>query len=173
MPNHTGKKPGKILSFSDETLNVEHCQHISDEESLLQRNYYLLKSLPEKASVDTLLTRFVIETRKLIPCDEIEYSALESAFHFIDGKPGRYQCCYQLRYLNIDLGEIKFSREVRFSDDEMEMLEIMVSGLIQPLQTRINHHKLLLHMEGKNNQLDTVMDELNVVAADAHVGKEL
>jgi len=174
MPSHTGKKLGKILSFNDETLNIEHCQHISDEESLLQKNYYLLKSLPKKASVDTLLNRFVVETRKLIPCDEVEYSALDSALYFTDGDAGRHQCCYKLRYLNIDLGEIKFSREEKFSDDEMEMLEIMVSGLIQPLQTRINHHKLLLHMDGGNKRtpLDSVIEELSVVTADTHIGKE-
>jgi len=174
MPSHTGKKLGKILSFNDETLNIERCQHISDEESLLEKNYYLLKSLPKKASVDTLLNRFVVETRKLIPCDEIEYSALDSALYFIDGEAGHHQCCYKLRYLNIDLGEIKFSREEKFSNDEMEMLEIMVSGLIQPLQTRINHHNLELHMDSGNrvNQSESVLEDLTVMTADAHIGKE-
>lgn len=174
MPSHTGEKLGKILSFNDETLNIERCQHINDENSLLEKNYYLLKSLPKKASVDTLLSRFVVETRKLIPCEEIEYSALDSALYFIDGEPASHQCCYKLRYLNIDLGEIKFSRDEMFSDDEMEMLEIMVSGLIQPLQTRVNHHQLLLHMDGgdKSNQPDAMREGLTVMMADADIGKE-
>ena len=174
MPSHTGKKLGKILSFNDETLNIEHCQHISDEESLLEKNYCLLKSLPKKTSVDTLLSRFAVETRKLIPCEKIEYSALDSILYFIEGEPASHQCCYTLRYLNIDLGEIKFSREEIFSDDEMEMLEIMVSGLIQPLQTRVNHHNLQLHMAGgdKNNQADVMLEGLTVMTADAHISKE-
>jgi len=174
MPNNTDEKLGKILAFNDETLNIELCQHISDDKSLLEKDYYQLKFLSRKASVDTLLRRFVVETRKLIPCDEIEYSVLDSVLYFVDGEAGRHQCCYKLRYLNIDLGEIKFSRDKKFSVDEMEILEIMVSGLIQPLQTRLNHHKPPLYMEGgsKVKQSDSLMKDLAIMTADAHIGEE-
>ena len=174
MPSHTGEKSGKILSFNDETLDIKPCQHISDDNSLLERNYYKVKSLAKKASVDTLFSRFVVETRKLIPCDEIEYSALDSALYFIDGEAGRHQCCYKLRYFNSDLGEIKFSRDKKFSVNEMEMLEIMVSRLILPLQIRVNHHKLLLHKEdgSQTNQSDSVIKDLVIKTAAAHIVKE-
>ena len=90
-----------------------------------------------------LLDSFIHEIRKALPCDGIEYRDDSVQLEIIDGVLSEHRVCYDIENLKEQLGKISFTREKAFRQDEIELLENMVAGLIQPLRNSLRYQRAI------------------------------
>ena len=90
-----------------------------------------------------LISVFIAEARKVLPCDGIEYNEDTLGLSFIDGDISHYRCDYTIRLGEQLLGEIGFSREKEFQDHELVVIEDLIAGLALPLRNAFHYQKAI------------------------------
>jgi diguanylate cyclase (GGDEF)-like protein len=92
-------------------------------------------------SLDTseILTLFFKEVRKLVALDSISYVNDSHNIKFKLGIKGTHMCCYKLTNQSVFLGEICFSRNVRFREHELANVESLLSCLIFPIKNSLTY----------------------------------
>lgn len=90
-----------------------------------------------------LISVFITEARKVLPCDGIEYNEDTLGLSFIDGDINHHRCDYKIRLGEQSLGEIGFSREKEFQDHELVVIENLIAGLTLPLRNAFHYQKAI------------------------------
>ncbi|MDH3354869.1 MAG: GGDEF domain-containing protein [Chromatiales bacterium] len=80
----------------------------------------------------------------------------------------RHSCSYNLELLGSELGTLEFSRGIRFSEADLEIIEYLLSAALYPLNNAINYHKAL-----KLAQRDPLTGIANRLSMDETIQREI
>ncbi|MFT7218595.1 MAG: hypothetical protein ACI8Z1_000206 [Candidatus Azotimanducaceae bacterium] len=95
-------------------------------------------------SLEQLLDTFFFEIQHWISSDGMCFSnEARNVYHEV-GFDSRNKCHYRLYRGANYLGEICFSRKTRYNLDELELIEELVTMLIEPLQLSMAHHTKMI-----------------------------
>ena len=134
----------------------------------LQRTLKLAGLLQTSLEIESILEYFVESLRDSVPFSGVEYNfaPLELLQQF--GKAERHSCAYRLRISGDDLGELKFTRNKKFSEAEMESIENYIYHLVYPLRNAIAYQKAL-----QAAQMDSLTGINNRSAMDRSLQREV
>ncbi len=90
-----------------------------------------------------LFNSFINELRANVPCDSIEYENKLTETSLTNGSTGKHHCEYILKYEAVSLGKITITRDSKFSDNELDMVETMLAGLTLPLRNAIRYQQAI------------------------------
>jgi diguanylate cyclase (GGDEF)-like protein len=152
-PANTGAVPAPISEF---------------EIPELQRTLKLAGLLQTSLDVENILQYFVDSIAEIIPFGGVEYSYASLDISFKSGKPDRHSCAYRLKIAGDDLGEIKFTRNKRFTEQEMEALENTIYHLVYPLRNSLQYQKAV-----RAAQMDALTGIYNRAAMDRSLEREV
>ncbi len=108
-----------------------------------RRALHLAHKLQTTLDVETLIELFHEESGKDVPHDGLVYRNAELDLELSSGKNGRHKCQYRLLIAGYILGELEFSRRRRFLDEELQLLEYMLSSLLYPLRNALLYRQAL------------------------------
>jgi diguanylate cyclase (GGDEF)-like protein len=109
----------------------------------LQQTLKLAGLLQTSLEIDSVLNYFLQAAQQLVKFDAAQYSYEEENLNLKYGKTQRHRCSYRLRLAGEFLGELIFTRRRRFSEQEMEHLENLMSQLIYPLRNAVWYQRAL------------------------------
>ena len=134
----------------------------------LQRTLKLAGLLQTSLELDNILQYFAESVQESIPFTGLDYANTALNFNFSFGKADRHSCAYRLSIAGDNLGEMKFTRNKRFSDGEMEQLENFIYHLVYPLRNAILYQNAV-----QAAQLDSLTGINNRAAMDRCLEREL
>ena len=134
----------------------------------LQRTLKLAGLLQTSLEMDSILQYFAESVQESIPFNGLEYVNTTLEFDFACGKADRHACSYRLSIAGDALGEMKFTRNKRFNEGEMEQLENFIYHLVYPLRNAILYQKAI-----RAAQLDSLTGVNNRAAMDRCLEREL
>jgi diguanylate cyclase (GGDEF)-like protein len=134
----------------------------------LQRTLKLAGLLQTSLELDNILQYFAESVQESIPFNGLEYANAALNYSFCFGKADRHSCAYRLSIAGDNLGEMKFTRNKRFNDGEMEQLENFIYHLVYPLRNAILYQNAV-----QAAQLDSLTGINNRAAMDRCLEREL
>ncbi|MCW8825795.1 MAG: GGDEF domain-containing protein [Gammaproteobacteria bacterium] len=84
------------------------------------------------------------------------------------GDVARHSCSYNLELMNREIGTLEFSRSNRFEEDQLEIIEYLLSAALYPLNNAIEYFKAL-----KLAQRDPLTGISNRLALDETLEREI
>ena len=109
----------------------------------LQQTLKLAGILQTSLEIESVLNYFLQAAQQLVKFDAAHYSFEERDLNLKFGKIQRHRCSYRLRLAGEFLGELIFTRRRRFTEQEMEQLENLMSQLIFPLRNAVWYQRAL------------------------------
>ena len=91
-------------------------------------------ALQASLNLNEILELFIDHARGIVPISGLSYRNTAQNAPLLLGKEGRHRCDYCLMTSKSNLGNITFSRDKRFSELELAIIELLLSVLIYPLQ---------------------------------------
>lgn len=134
----------------------------------LQRTLKLAGLLQTSLEIKSILEYFVESIRDTVPFSGVVYSFDALALNHSFGKAERHSCAYRLRIAGDDLGELKFTRNKKFAESEMESIENLIYHLVYPLRNAIAYQKAL-----QAAQMDSLTGINNRAAMDRSLEREV
>lgn len=98
------------------------------------QHYDISSALQTTLEFTDLIGIFASKIQASIPHNSVEYINDEFGLDFKRGVIGRHSCSYALKVEDQQLGELKLTRSIRFSKNELKMLESFLCCLIYPLR---------------------------------------
>ncbi|MDO9317590.1 MAG: GGDEF domain-containing protein [Gammaproteobacteria bacterium] len=108
-----------------------------------ERRYRMAASLQTTLEIEQLLQLFLKELSPAVELDGLQYLNDHKTLQFLAGCKASHSCGYRLITALDHLGEIVFYRSTRFSDRDLEGIEVMLSALICPLRNALLYHEAL------------------------------
>ncbi len=134
----------------------------------LQRTLKLAGLLQTSLEVQSIMQYFIESAQETVPFSGVEYQFSEMQLDLEFGKKERHNCAYRLRITSDNLGELKFSRNKRFSESEMEKLENLIFHLVYPLRNAIQYQKAIT-----SAQMDSLTGVNNRASMDQCLDREV
>ena len=134
----------------------------------LQRTLKLAGLLQTSLEVENILQYFADSIRESIPFGGIQYENESLALDIKIGKLERHNCLYRLKIASDNLGELRFTRNKRFSENEMQQLENFIYHLVYPLRNAIQYQKAV-----RSAQIDSLTGVNNRAAMDRCLDREV
>ncbi|HKJ75864.1 MAG TPA: GGDEF domain-containing protein [Gammaproteobacteria bacterium] len=103
----------------------------------------LTAALQTTLELEEMLAIFQRETGAWLPVDGILFQGPERAECLEIGNLGRHRCSYTLELVGQPLGELTFTRNRRFSEEEMKELERLLCALLFPLRNALQYRSAL------------------------------
>jgi len=115
---------------------AEHVKRINQWQSADDGFTQLCRRLHTSLDLDTMMEVFAEETGRIVPFSSMSYDRKhrQETYEFKSGKGGNHHCCYNLTVNGEALGSLRLNRRRRFVEDELMVLEQMISILVQPLR---------------------------------------
>ncbi|MEH6567319.1 MAG: GGDEF domain-containing protein [Halopseudomonas sp.] len=103
----------------------------------------LLHSLQTSLDVEQVLGLFFNGVQQLLQVDGLEYrhNAEPSACQL--GQPAMHRCSYRISHARSYLGELQFSRQQRFGENELLAIETLLGTLLYPLRNALMYRDAL------------------------------
>ncbi len=125
----------------------------------------LARLLQTSLKVEQLIEVFATECQTAIRYNSLAFSNEKFGFSYSHGEPARHTCNYTLVLSRENLGELTFTRNQPFAEEETRRLEFLSSHLVYPLRNALMYHLALLTaskdpLTGVNNRstLDAVLE---------------
>ena len=134
----------------------------------LQQTLKLAGLLQTSLEIESVLNYFLQAAQQLVKFDAAHFSFEERKLNLKYGKTQRHRCSYRLRLAAEFLGELVFTRRRRFSEQEMEQLENLMSQLIFPLRNAVWYQRAL-----QAAKVDTLTGANNRAAMDEMLDREV
>ena len=128
----------------------------------------LANTLQSTLELGELLELYDDEINTLIPHDGFSYENQEEKYQYELGKAELHHCHYKLVLLEKNLGSIAFYRASKFTETEIEQLEVFVAALIYPLRNAILYKRAI-----ETAYRDPITDLNNRASMDYTLGQEL
>ena len=97
----------------------------------------------EPCDIHDLLNSFVGYVRESLPCEGIEYVNEEMEIYYIDGEIESSSASYDLVFDEFHLGTMRLTRAIAFEREEMEAIEKLLAGLVDPLRHALGFYREL------------------------------
>ena len=134
----------------------------------LQRTLKLAGLLQTSLEVENILDYFIESIRDSVPFSGVEYTFDDLNQNHSFGKAERHSCAYRLRIAGDNLGELKFTRNKKFAEAEMQSIENFIYHLVYPLRNAIAYLKAL-----QAAQMDSLTGINNRAAMDRSLDREV
>ncbi len=118
--------------------------------------------------INELMALFFKELGQITRFDGLYYNMPSSNIEINLGNRKGHNCSYQLIVANEQLGNIKFFRNHRFRDNELEIIENLLAGLLYPLRNTLLYHKAL-----QSAILDPLTGTKNRATMDGAIKREI
>jgi len=113
-------------------------------ENYSERRYRMAASLQTTLDIEQLLQLFLAELKPSVELDGLQYINETQQLQIVSGRKASHSCGYRLITANDHLGEIVFYRNTRFSDQNLQAIEVMLSALICPLRNALTYRDALM-----------------------------
>lgn len=163
----------KITSIKDHSKQkaVSHMRrNISNPDSLTGNSqlYELSSLLQSTLEMGKLLEFFDDELQSSVPHDSLVFDLPDEDIHYEFGKGGKHQAHYNLILLDKFLGQILIGRNRKFSEEELERIELLSTALLYPLRNALMYLHAL-----KTAYRDPLTELNNRAALDNDLEQEL
>lgn len=128
-------KKARLVSTFD-ALN----RQLNQNDDLISR---LTRRLQTTLDLRQVINIFIDELGKLISFDQFEYSCDAIGSLISSKKRSAHSCNYKLTLENEDLGEITFTRSKKFTEEELAIIEKLMTTLVFPLRNAILYKQAL------------------------------
>ena len=145
--------------------SFHHPGFIADasKESLL-----LTGRLQSTLELGKILELFHAEVSSLVPHDGLAYINKSEDYAMDLGEAARHRCRYQLVLQDESMGELVFNRQTKFTDQELEQIDDLMTALIHPL-----HNALLYKQAMEKARRDPLTGIGNRAAMDMVLVQEI
>lgn len=148
----------------------------SPQESYGERRYRMATSLQSTLDIEKILQIFSQELSPYMNLQGIQYINETHQLKHNCGKKASHSCGYRLITAEDHLGEIIFYHSHRFSDQDLEAIEIMLSALVCPLRNALQYRDALMAsltdpLTGAGNRValnNTLEREINLARRHKH-----
>jgi len=114
-----------------------------DADQLKDFRLQVMTQLQTTLDVEQILRIFHSEVQQLVPLAGCDYRLPGQSLNLNLGETGRHRCSYQLSLNDEDYGEIAFTRNRRFQEREMTVLESVMGLLIYPLRNALSYRRAI------------------------------
>jgi len=142
-PLHTSN----TIDFNSARISLTKPQITPNEvthENYSERRYRLASSLQTTLDIEQLLHLFLSELKPSVELDGLQYVNETQQLQIVSGRKASHSCGYRLITANDHLGEIVFYRNTRFSDQNLQAIEVLLSALICPLRNSLTYRDALM-----------------------------
>lgn len=143
----TPLQTSNTIDFNSARLSLSKSQPTPSEsirEDYSERRYRMATSLQTTLDIEQLLQLFLAELKPGVELDGLQYINENQKLQIVTGRKASHSCGYRLITANDHLGEIVFYRNTRFSDQNLQAIEVMLSALICPLRNALTYRDALL-----------------------------
>ncbi|MFT4563608.1 MAG: diguanylate cyclase (GGDEF)-like protein [Gammaproteobacteria bacterium] len=114
-------------------------------------------ALQASLHVKDVVHAFASEIRKIVRVVSVRYRNRDRQIIVEDGTNQPHRSSYELTLLGNSLGEISFTRNQAFTENEQELLEILICALVYPLRNSLLYEQALTQalsdpLTGVNNR---------------------
>jgi diguanylate cyclase (GGDEF)-like protein len=120
------KKSTNLAVISNKTFEATKVVNLN--------HYDISSALQTTLEFNKLIANFTSKIESMVPHSGYAYTNTEFGLELKKGVFGRHSCSYALKLENMRLGELKLTRQTKFSIDELELLETLLCCLIYPLK---------------------------------------
>lgn len=120
------KKSTNLAVISNKTFEATKVVNLN--------HYDISSALQTTLEFNKLIANFSNKIESMVPHSGYVYTNAEFGLETIKGVLGRHSCSYALKLEEQRLGELKLTRQTRFSIEELELLETLLCCLIYPLK---------------------------------------
>lgn len=138
------------------------------QEEKLRAHIRLIQALQQTLDPEQVLQAFFHHLQPLITTASVSFAFSDLRAEVLCGRQAIHHCDYRLTIGNDYLGKITFSRNKRFSEEEMALLESLLAALIYPLRNALNYEAAL-----RLTLLDPLTSLGNRAAMDTALCREL
>jgi diguanylate cyclase (GGDEF)-like protein len=138
------------------------------QQEKLEARIRLLQNLQVSQAPEDILQNFFRHIQPLVTVTGIHFEYAQNHIDTRCGKDAVHHCDYCLNTQDGYLGNIIFSRNKRFSEEELATLESLLSGLVYPLRNAFNYEAAL-----RLSLLDPLTGLGNRAALDSALHREL
>ncbi len=114
-----------------------------EKEISASAQYKLTSLLQTTIELEPLFELFFGQIQHLLKFSSCQFKNTEKNVFIKLGGKAKHNCSYSLNIQQQQLGQISFTRNQRFSDDELAQLELLISTLIYPLRNALNYRDAL------------------------------
>ena len=141
----TPLQTSNTIDFNSARLSLSKPQQTPPSESVREdyseRRYRMASSLQTTLDIEQLLQLFLAELKPSVDLDGLAYINENQRLQSVTGRKASHSCGYRLITANDHLGEIVFYRNTRFSDQNLQAIEVMLSALICPLRNALSYRE--------------------------------
>ena len=103
----------------------------------------LVTSLQTTLDLEDMLGLFMQELKEHLPVDGIGFRSAEQGVLLQIGEQGRHRAGYGMRLQEENLGDLNISRNKRFSEQDLAIIEHLLVPLLYPLRNGLRYHAAL------------------------------
>lgn len=143
----TPLQTSNTIDFNSARLSLSKQQTPPSEslrEDYSERRYRMASSLQTTLDIEQLLQLFLAEIKPSVELDGLQYINENQRLQTVTGRKASHSCGYRLITANDHLGEIVFYRNTRFSDQNLQAIEVMLSALICPLRNALSYREAIM-----------------------------
>jgi diguanylate cyclase (GGDEF)-like protein len=158
-----------ITDTTESKINSDQLRGLLDlNVQELQRTLKLAGLLQTSLEVESILRYFLDSTREALQFSSAQYRNDTHDITLVFGKEERHSAIYRLQISGEHLGEMRFTRNKRFTETEMEILENQIFHLVYPLRNALLYQAAL-----KSAQMDGLTGVNNRSALDQTMQREV
>lgn len=114
------------------------------KEKLVDHPFHeMLSALQTTLEVEGLLDIFSVHLQPFVPHGSWSFMSDRHQLELRSGKKGRHSCTYTLKLENEVLGDLRFTRNKRFSENELATIEACLCRLLYPLRNALLYRQAL------------------------------
>ncbi len=97
----------------------------------------LARRLQTTLDIRMVIQIFMEHLQEYVPYDHFEYYAESCGIHFGSSRKAVHSCDYHLALPQEDLGNLRLTRSRKFSEEELALIENLLSALVYPLRNSL------------------------------------
>lgn len=105
--------------------------------------YRMVSLLQDSLDLEQLLQTFYSELSRHVASDGMRFANEHHRLHHCVGRQTSHSCGYRLVTRKDYLGELVFYRSTRFSDQDLEAIETLISTILSPLRNALQYQQAL------------------------------
>lgn len=108
-----------------------------DSDYYASLKHQLINTLQTTLEIDEVLSLFFKTLQDILEVDHLEFKHKGESVLLTHGEQVRHSCQYSLSNSHDYLGEIKFTRRKRFSENELHIIEFLMGAIIYPIRNSL------------------------------------
>lgn len=130
-------------SNNSSTKNIQAIQTIPFEQMQSNAQHQLTALLQTTIELEPLFELFYGQMQHLLKINSCHYAYPDKKLDIKLGTICQHSCDYSLSIQQQFIGELIFTRQQRFSEEELNQIELLLSTLVYPLRNALNYREAL------------------------------